>query len=142
MCGKVEDIRHFWFEISRAFKVGEISIGGSFRFRGCEVDVGAKIVELSMWDYLEKSVRFGWLKTVFIKKIPLLQNKERSYRSLYETLMYLANAILPQVAMMASRRKQKLYGLKVYHIIDTTIMLRRSCICAAHKVYNKFRNMK
>lgn len=51
--GKVEDILNYMRELYKKFKVGKISIGGSFRFIGCEVDVGDEMVELSMWDYLE-----------------------------------------------------------------------------------------
>lgn len=50
--GKSEDIRHFMRGSEKALKLGKLSIGGTIRFMGCEVDVGDELVELSMWDYL------------------------------------------------------------------------------------------
>lgn len=45
--------------------------------------------------------------------------EEAEYRSLEGTLMYLGNYILLQVAMMASKMKQRVSNLKISHVLKS-----------------------
>lgn len=52
--GKFDDVKNYMQELGKEFTVGKVSIGGTFRFIGCEIDIGDKIVKISMWDYLDR----------------------------------------------------------------------------------------
>lgn len=46
--GKAENVKHFMRELGNEFTVCKVSIGGIFRFIGCEIDVGEEVIEMSM----------------------------------------------------------------------------------------------
>lgn len=106
-------------ELSKSFEVGKISIGGSFRFLGCEIDDGDEMIELSMWDYLEKIKKVGITGERRHQRVSRTTAQEEiEYRSLSGTLMYLGNAILPQAGMMASCMQQKIGALTVTKLME------------------------
>lgn len=51
---RLEYIRDLMRKLSKAFKVWKFSIGGTFRFMDLEINVGDEMVDVSMWDYLDK----------------------------------------------------------------------------------------
>lgn len=119
IAGKTEDIREFMRELSKEFEVGKVTIGGTFYFNGCEIDVGTNAIELSMWEYMSK------LSTIPLSRLRKKQRDEKvtaseetAFRALAGTLMYMGNSVVPQAAMITSRMQQHLGDLRVKHIIE------------------------
>lgn len=100
------------------FKVGKTTIGGVFRFNGCEVDMGNEAIELSMWDYIEKltPLELTWAMRKQ-KDDRATASEETACRALECTLMYMGNSVITKAALMTSRMKQELGNLQVKHII-------------------------
>lgn len=123
--GRTEDIKAFMKELAEEFEVGKTAIGGAFKFNGCEIDVGADVIELSMWEYLDK------LSAVALSRTRCKQREERAtateesaYRALAGTLMYMGNAVVPQAAMITSKMQQQLGDLRVKHIVDGNNLMK------------------
>lgn len=107
--GKTEDARNFMRELGKAFKVGKVAIGGTFRFISCEVDVGDDVLKMSLRDFLDRIKKVKIADERRHQGESLATDKEEAdFRSVAGVLMYLGNAIIPQAAMMESKVKQKL----------------------------------
>lgn len=48
MAGRIADIEGFIEDLRREFEICNTAIGGSFRFNGCEIDVSAEAIKVSM----------------------------------------------------------------------------------------------
>lgn len=119
IAGRTEYINDFIRELGREFVIGNTAIGGSFRFNGCEIEVSAAAIELSMWEYTEKLTQVDMSRKRLKQREEKATNEEESaYRALAGTLMYMGNAIVPQASMVTSKMQQRLGDLRVKHLID------------------------
>lgn len=77
------------------------------------------MIELSMWDYLEKPLPVQLSRTRAKQRDEKATAEEVSaYRGLAGTLMYMGNSVIPQAAMVTSKMQQNLGDLRVRHILE------------------------
>lgn len=123
--GNTADIKLFFRELGGEFDVGKTAIGGAFRFNGCEIDVRDDMIELSMWDYLDKLVPVKLSRARSKQKDEKATPAEESaYRALAGTLMYMGNSVVPQAAMTTSKMQQHLGDLRVKHITEGNVGMK------------------
>lgn len=83
------------------------------------------MIELSMWDYLERLLPIPLSKFRGKQTDERVTNEEEfSYRGLAGTLMYLGNSILPQASMTTSKMQQKLGNLRVKDVANGNSAVR------------------
>lgn len=100
--------------------MGKVYIGGTFRFMGCEGDIGDELTQLFMWNYPRKTKKVKMsIERRKKEEAWSLGREELQYRSLEGILMYLGNEILPQSAMMASKMQQRIGNLKIIHMLES-----------------------
>lgn len=125
IAGHRDDIRDFISDLRMEFEVGNTAIGGVFRFNGCEIQVSAAEIDISMWEYIERLTHIPTSRKRSKQREERATNdEETAYRALAGTIMYLGNALMPQASMTTSKMQQKLGNLRVKDLSEGNRSMR------------------
>lgn len=129
LAGTDTEMKRFFENIDRAFKLGATSTYSNLKFLGCDIKIttgedGRGSIEISMEGYLRRVRSIQITKDRKSSPNSLADDRERSeYRSMAGVLLYLGQAVLPQACLVASKMQQKLGMLKVGHLMEANTML-------------------
>lgn len=120
MAGSEERMKHFIATIGKQFVIWKSVLEQKILFSGCEMEQDRNgSITMSMHRYMKM------LKDIHVdqaRRNQILSNvtelKDKTFRSLAETLLYLEIAVMPQGSLIASLMQQSICKLKVQDIVD------------------------
>lgn len=126
IAGESGNIDSFLRKRNAKLEQGEAFCNPRFRFFGCRIETQIDgSIKVAMHEYLERINYLNLSRSIRHEPTQAVDDQKRSeYRSLGGTLIYLGQAVLPQVTFLALKINPRLGTLRVGNLNDAKSMLK------------------